>query len=195
MSKPISNAGFEWSYRDLLISLLVVYMAMAVLALAAVTQARSTAAVSPGNLMVQLWWAPDADADVDLWVEAPGDTPIGYSNRSGRTFNLLRDDLGRGADIMSQNYEIAIGRGTPEGEYTVNAHLYRSRAGQAPLDGRITVTVQNGSAPREILNERFTLNHEGQEKTVVRFSLSDQGELKPGSILHLFKPIRAEKAG
>ena len=28
------------------------------------------------------------DADVDLWVQAPNDTPVGYSNKGGDFFNL-----------------------------------------------------------------------------------------------------------
>jgi len=34
-------------------------------------------------------------AHVDLWVQAPGDVPVGYSNKSGGVLNLLRDDLGK----------------------------------------------------------------------------------------------------
>lgn len=195
MKKSISNVGFEWSYRDLLMALLVVYMAMAVLALVAVTQSKTTAAaVSPGNVMVQMWWAPGADADVDLWVEAPGDTAVGYSNRSGKTFNLLRDDTGRGSDAMSRNYELAVGRGTPAGEYTVNAHLYRSRDRQIPLEVRVSVTVQNGGEPLEILTETLMLTHEGDERTAFRFALSEQGELRAGSVYHVHKPLRVAKA-
>jgi hypothetical protein len=48
---------------------------------------------------------------VDLWVQAPGDVPVGYSNESGVIFNLVRDDLGKGSDPNSMNYEIAYGRG------------------------------------------------------------------------------------
>src|SRR5215813_5025723 len=53
---------------------------------------------SPGNVIVEAQWGDGLDADVDLWVQAPGDKPVGYSNKSGRVFNLLRDDLGRAQD-------------------------------------------------------------------------------------------------
>ena len=33
------------------------------------------------------------DVDIDLWVKAPDDIPVGYSNQGGLFFNLLRDDL------------------------------------------------------------------------------------------------------
>src|SRR6266511_3057031 len=46
---------------------------------------------APGNVIVEIQWPDKFDADVDLWVKAPGDVPVGYSNKSGRVFNLLRD--------------------------------------------------------------------------------------------------------
>ena len=194
MKTATGNLGFEWSYRDLLMALLVVYMAMAVLALVAVAQTKATeAALSPGNVMVQLWWPPEVDADLDLWVQGPGDAPVGYSNKSTRTFSLLKDDLGRGSEPEARNYELAVGRGTAAGEYTVNVHLYHSRDRKLPVDGKVTVTVQVGGSPREIASERFVMTRVGQEITVLRFSLGDQGDLVLGSIGRLFKPLREAK--
>ena len=54
---------------------------------------------APGNIIVEARWLDNIDVDVDLWVEAPGDKPVGYSNKSGRIFNLLRDDLGNSGDL------------------------------------------------------------------------------------------------
>ena len=39
---------------------------------------------APGNVVVELRWPDAVDADVDLWVQAPGDSPVGYSNKGGR---------------------------------------------------------------------------------------------------------------
>ena len=49
----------------------------------------------PGNVIVEVQWPDDLDADVDLWLQAPGDAPVGYSNKSGRVFNLLRTTWAR----------------------------------------------------------------------------------------------------
>src|SRR5215468_5313630 len=38
---------------------------------------------SPGTVIVEAPWGAGLDADVDLWVQAPGDKPVGYSNKSG----------------------------------------------------------------------------------------------------------------
>src|SRR5688572_5701866 len=87
---------------------------------------------------------PDAkvDADVDLWVQAPGDVPVGYSNKSGRIFNLLRDDLGRAQDITDYNYEVAYTRRMPGGEYVVNLHMYRGRSVSYPVGVKIVASVK-----------------------------------------------------
>jgi hypothetical protein len=78
---------------------------------------------APGNVIIEAQWADKLDADVDLWVQAPGNVPVGYSNKSGEVFNLLRDDLGKVHDITDLNYEVAYSRGTPGGEYVVNVHM------------------------------------------------------------------------
>jgi hypothetical protein len=38
---------------------------------------------SPGNVVVEIVWSAEVNADVDLWVEAPGDVAVGYSNKGG----------------------------------------------------------------------------------------------------------------
>ena len=91
---------------------------------------------APGNVIIEAQWADKLDADVDLWVQAPGDVPVGYSNKSGTVFNLLRDDLGRAQDMTDYNYEVAYTRGTPAGEYIVNLHMYRARDVSYPVAGQ-----------------------------------------------------------
>ena len=66
---------------------------------------------APGNVIIEAQWPDKLDADVDLWVQAPGDVPVGYSNKSGHIFNLLRDDLGKSHDMTDYNYEVAYTRG------------------------------------------------------------------------------------
>ena len=88
---------------------------------------------SPGNMTVELRWPDEINADVDSWREAPADVPVGYSNKGGEVFNLLRDDLGATADLTGLNYEFTYSRGVPKGEYAVNVHLYRNPTGIFPV--------------------------------------------------------------
>ena len=97
--------GMNVSFRDMLFLLVFMYLLIGGIALAHVHKKaeESKGAQPPGNVIVELRWAPEIDADVDLWVQGPGDVPVGYSNKSGRVFNLLRDDVGKAKDMTDGN--------------------------------------------------------------------------------------------
>ncbi len=149
----------------------------------------------PGNVIVELRWPDDVDADVDLWVEAPGEAPVGYSNKGGRIFNLLRDDLGNTNDATKLNYEVAYSRGVPAGEYTINLHLYRSLDSQLPIPAVVAVGIKadRDAALLPIATGNVELVRVGQEITVVRFSIDERGMLVPGSIHELQRELRAAR--
>ncbi|MDP6475968.1 MAG: hypothetical protein QF666_17870 [Alphaproteobacteria bacterium] len=96
------------------------------------TSARENEEAEPGNVIVEIHWPPEIDADVDLWVRAPGDMPDGYSNKGTALANLLRDDLGQFNDLTESNYEVTYSRGIVAGEWTVNLHAFRMDPGHPP---------------------------------------------------------------
>jgi hypothetical protein len=149
-------------------------------------------ATPPGNVIVEVRWPDEIDADVDLWVQAPGDVPVGYSNKGGAVFNLLRDDLGNRVDVTGLNYETSYSRGIQPGEYTVNLHLYRNPSGTYPIPVTVVTSVKGSSqeSARQLLASEVPLASEGEELTVYRFQLSDDGQLVPGSVHSLLKPLR-----
>jgi hypothetical protein len=151
---------------------------------------------APGNVIIEAQWPDKLDADVDLWVEGPGDRPVGYSNKSGRLFNLLRDDLGRAQDMTDYNYEVAYSRGTPAGEYIVNLHMYRGIGVTYPVTVKIVASVKaDASAPaRQLVATTIELRRENQELTALRFRLDSKGQLQPGSVNSLFKELRVASA-
>ena len=152
----------------------------------------AVASTVPGNVMVEARWADELDTDVDLWVQAPGDVPVGYSNKSGVIFNLLRDDLGRNADPTQLNYEVSYSRGVPPGEYAVNLHMYRNKAKVSPVKVTVVTSVKkpNSESAKQILTSSVDLMVENQETTVYRFKLTEAGELVPSSVNSLPKPLR-----
>ncbi len=153
-------------------------------------------AKSPGNLTVELRWPDDINADVDLWVEAPGDVPVGYSNKGGKIFNLLRDDLGDTADMTGLNYEFTYSRGVPEGEYAINVHLYRNPAGIYPIPATVVVSLKRPGfkSAKQILVSKLDLTHQGEESTVFRFNLDQKAKLVAGSVHNLPKKLRNRKS-
>jgi hypothetical protein len=181
-------------YRDFL-TLLV--MGMVVLALIAIShvveKVEAKAAKEPlGNVMVQINWPAQDDSDVDLWVQAPGDVPVGYSNLNGRLFNLLRDDLGQHGDTTNMNQEDALSRGIAPGEYAVNIHLYSNSGGQLPIPVTARISSWSGQGRAvDLVNTTVNLTYVGQELTVLRFRLQADGTLVAGSEHHLFKPLRS----
>ena len=184
-------------FRDLILLMLTGFVTVAVLMLAHINPKAASASAKdtapPGNVMVEANWPPGMDSDVDLWVQAPGDMPVGYSNKGGAVFNLLRDDLGHQLDLSGLNYESSYSRGVVPGEYTVNLHLYRNRA--TTVDVPVTVIVStkpsSESPARQILMSKVDLAREGQEKTVFRFKLTEGGIVVPGSVNSLQRPLRS----
>jgi hypothetical protein len=149
----------------------------------------------PGNVIAEMRWDDKLRTDVDLWVQAPGDVPVGYSNKSGLIFNLLRDDLGSHADPTDVNFETSFSRGIPPGEYTINVHLFRNLENTYPINVRVVVRVKtdNEAGARPIAATTVRLDREGQELTAFRFRLTEKGELVPNSMNSVFKPLRSAK--
>ena len=147
-----------------------------------------------GSVRVEIFWPDKLDIDVDLWVRAPNERPVGYSNKSGRIFNLFRDDLGNFGDLTPKNYEISVSRGTVEGEYTINVHWFSNRQGSAtvPIEVYVTlVSAENKEAPVEIYKGNVVLKTLGEELTVVRFRLNSQFQFVPSSLSHEQLPLRS----
>jgi hypothetical protein len=183
-------------FRDVITLALAGFVAMVILLLPHVTaKAAKTAdgAKAPGNVVIEATWAPELDTDVDLWVQGPGDIPVGYSNKSGGLFNLLRDDLGHVMDVSGLNYESSYARGVLPGEYVVNLHLYRNVAGRLPVTAKVVVSTKpDPDGPmRQVLFSDVELRRDGEELTVFRFSLDDQGRLISDSVSNLHKPLRS----
>jgi hypothetical protein len=146
----------------------------------------------PGNVIVAITW-PEGDIDIDMWITGPGEkAPVGYSNKSGVLFNLLRDDLGRSYDPNPLNYENAYSRGIVAGEYIVNLHAYRGVS--APIKIHVEISLNTGKPGKgmtPVATTSVMLTANGQEKTALRFRLDKDGKLVPGSMNNVFRQLRA----
>lgn len=147
----------------------------------------------PGNLIVSIVW-PAGDTDVDLWVMSKGEVrPVGYSNRTGAVWSLLRDDLGNKNDLTDLNFENAYSRTVEPGHYVVNLHLYR---GSGPIEVTVEIRVANmgGGDSRALMTTKVILHKTGQEITAVAFDLTADGAIVPGSVNSVFQPLRSARA-
>ncbi len=182
-------------FRDVILLALAGFVAIVVMILPHLNPPDAKTADTmdpPGNVIIEARWPDGWDTDVDLWVQAPGDVPVGYSNKGGAIFNLLRDDLGRRGDATEMNYEVTYSRGIPPGEYTANLHLYRNPERKLPVPVTVVVSVKKSAqeSGRQILASKVELTREGQELTVFRFQLDEAGDLVPGSVHNLQRPLR-----
>lgn len=187
--------------RDAIMASLGIMAAVVVFLLPHINEPKENEAEarSRGNVRVEIYWPNEINADVDLWSKAPGDNPVGYSNKNGRVFNLVRDDLGTYSDISGQNFEVSFSRGIPDGDWTINIHLYRNESGNPPVPVTIILTIQENDtvnakgSPAKILHKTEQLTAIGQELTLVRFSTHNK-KLVDGSINFVPKFIRAARA-
>jgi hypothetical protein len=132
--------------------------------------------------------------DVDLWVMGPNSSPVGFWNKGNDVFNLLRDDLGAEGDATELNYEVSYSRGIPEGEYVVNVHMYGQLPAGKIVPVKVVVSVRSDlEITRQLLQSSVLLTYHNQEVTVFRFRLRTDGELVPGSVSTLYRPLIAKQ--
>lgn len=186
-------------YRDILFNLLFAFFVLVVLMLPWLNPpAQEAKSEPPGNLIVHITWPP-GNTDVDLWLDGPGElVPVGYSNKGGLLWNLLRDDLGDSPDATPLNYENAFTRGVIAGDYTINVHCFRCPVLPVPVDVEISVATDaegaaSKRAARIIATSRVELRSSKQERTALRFTLDAEGNTDESSFSTVFKPLRSGK--
>jgi len=195
-----SDDGGGTVFRDVIMLALMGFVVIVILLLPHINPSKQKENVDinpPGNVIVEIQWPDDLDTDVDLWVQGPGDVPVGYSNKGGKLFNLLRDDLGKSNDATTINYENSFSRGIVEGEYTINLHLYRNVSGVLPITVIVVVSVKENpdASTKQILTRTVDLLSVGQEITVFRFELNKRGKLDVESVHDIYKSLRSGRSG
>jgi hypothetical protein len=182
------------------------FMAFMLYALLAISpqkkeEAKKEEAKSFGDMTVLISWPDKLDIDIDLWMLCASDErPVGYSNRAGIICNLQRDDLGKPNDSTDLNFEMVSTRGLPPGEYIVNIHYYKNHepGDQAPevpvkvvISTRATGAEKETGGMREIITRpRAVLRVEGEEITVARFVIKEDGELDQESVNDFYQELR-----
>lgn len=173
-------------FRDVILLALAGFMAVVIIMLAHINPPgkKNEADDAPGNLIVEINWDIERNIDVDLWLKAGGNKPIGYSNKSGPVWNLLRDDLGHHSDITRQNFEIAYTRGIVPGEYIINLHLYKIHdLDKSPIKVQVVISMKQiaGTIDR-LWTSSMMLAFEGDQVTVTHLELSKLGKIVEGSM-------------
>ena len=195
-----SNDDSGTVFRDVIFLLMITFVILfliAVLHINPIADPKEEQIAPPGNVIVNIFWEDGLNIDVDLWVLGPeDDRPVGYSNRAGETFNLLRDDLGSTNDITERNFENAYTRGLPEGEYIINVHMFahKERKKVWPVMVEVVVTVmettEGKSSANEVAVATIPLTRYGEEVTAVRFKIDKNHKVIQESINQIQKKLR-----
>jgi hypothetical protein len=126
-------------------------------------------------------WQDGSSHDVDLWVQYDGKN-VGFPSRQSEHISLERDDLGpddteSNTHFIPLNEEVIAIRAFRQGWYTAAVHWYRKRGQQEPPVVRwalISVVDNN----KMISNGEVSFTQEGQELTIIRFFMQEDGEIR-----------------
>jgi hypothetical protein len=181
-----------WSFADILMLSFFAVCSLALLLMASINPpAKSSESVPPpGQMAVTMSWEP-GPIDVDAWLWAPGETvAVGYSHKSGEVWSLLRDDLGTSNDSSPINQENAFARITPPGEWIINAHCFSCLG---PTVVYVEVALGHSAGEMRLIFKGEVTIIPKEERTVIRFKLDGHGDIIPGSVNHVYHPLRSAK--
>lgn len=136
------------------------------------------------EFIITLTWPDNQPDDLDIWVEDPHGEIVSYLQRDAGWLHLDRDDRGSLTDTIEINgekivhpinQEVVTLRGIISGEYVVNVYYYESVT-RGPVSAALQIDKINPEL-ETVFFERVVLERQDEEKTVVRFRVSDRGEV------------------
>ena len=161
---------------------------------------------SKAEFIVTMDWPDSHPDDLDLFVQDPAGNIAWYRHREAGFLVLDRDDRGGANDFIVVNdkkiaspirEEIVTIRGIVAGEYTVNvSHFVATTSAPVP----VTVKVQKLNPTAQVIFDNTVfVNHTGDEKTAVRFTLDREGKVidvnsRPKSLMETFRNVRQNGA-
>lgn len=182
---------------DLLLNLVMVFVVVAVVAMARMNTPNAGKALEPkAEFLIEMTWANGNLDDLDLWLLTPGRQRVGFDNKDIGTVTLDRDDRGGYGDVygvspgmplkaIRVNREVMTLRANVPGRYAVNVFYYHDFG---PEDVRIEETDASPNPvqvkltklnPRlsELANRTLQLRKVGAEATAFCFEIDTNGEV------------------
>jgi hypothetical protein len=185
IGRPVRDTEVDPFY-DMLFNMLIAFVFCFVVALLAFNpKARKSGDIpAKAEFMVTVSWPDNNPNDIDTWVQEPSGKVLWFRQRDAGLLHLDRDDRGaknatvlvNGREFSSPiRQEIVTLRGVLPGEYVVNVHYYDSKD-QLPVDVSVTVVKVNPQA-EIVFNGTQQIPAKGDERTLVRFTLDDAGQV------------------
>jgi hypothetical protein len=157
---------------------------------------------SKAEFIVTMSWPDSHPDDIDLYTEDPLGNIVWYHEREAGFMVLDRDDRGGANNTITVNgkkvsspirQETVSIRGIVAGEYTVNVNHYLATTGQ-PVPVSVRVEKVNPNV-QVVYYNTVNLDHTGQEQTIVRFRVADNGGVtdvfhREKSLIQLTRSVR-----
>ena len=179
MFEDPSTGDFD-AFTDLLFNALVGFAFMFFIAFAMINPVADQGKIETDvEILITVTWPDGHEDDIDVYVEDPVGNLVWYHEREGGLMHLDRDDRGQFKDVLLINGEEVVNplnqetvsvRGLMDGEYIVNVvHFVATTVEPVPVN--VKVEKMNPKV-RVVFYGEVDLSTTGQERTVVRFTLS-----------------------
>ncbi|HEY4203328.1 MAG TPA: hypothetical protein VGM83_22460 [Devosiaceae bacterium] len=208
MNEPslFTGAGDDGTFvpfTDILFNALLGFAIMVFIAFALIRPEAKAGDVNiKAEMLITVTWPDNNPDDIDTYVEDPLGNIVWYNSLEKGFVHLDRDDRGKYRDEIDVNgtkisiplnQETVTVRGIVPGEYVVNVYHFLNPS-QQPVPVTVKVEKMNPTL-KVIYYDTITLTHTGDEKTAVRFTLADNGDVsdintKQISLVHA---VRGEK--
>ena len=172
-------------FTDIVLNVLLGFTFLVLITLALVKpEAKAGSVDVKAEVLITVSWPDGAEDDVDTYVKDPLGNIVWYFGKEKGLLNLERDDRGafhdtvlvNGARVENPlNQETVTLRGIVPGEYIVNVYDYNHvTKGNLPVAVRVEKLNPKVSV---IFYGVHDLTHSGDEATMTRFTLDDQGNV------------------
>lgn len=172
-------------FTDILLNVLLGFAFMIFMAFSLINPEAKTGTVDvKAEMIVTVTWPDDNPDDVDTYVEDPLGNVAWYHSKEAGFIHLDRDDRGNYRDTMIVNGEIVQNplnqesvtfRGLIPGEYVVNVYHYIANTTE---EVPISVKVEKINPNLQVIYYgTVMLDHRGDEKTAVRFTVDEAGNV------------------
>jgi len=148
------------------------------------TDAKQGKVDTKAEMLVTVSWPDNHPDDIDTYVEDPQGNIVWYHVMEAGLMHLERDDRGDYKNTIVVNgvtirnpirEEIVALRGLIAGEYVVNVNHYLATT---PDPVPVSVKIEKINPKVEVVYyERLILDHTGDEKTAVRFTIGADGKV------------------
>ncbi len=153
---------------------------------------------SKAEFIITMDWPDSHPDDLDLFVQDPAGNIAWYRHREAGFMMLDRDGANDFIVVNSKKIsspireEIVTIRGIVAGEYTVNVSDFMATT-NAAVPATVKVQKLNPTA-QVVFDNTVFVNHTGDEKTAVRFTLDADGKVidvnsRPKSLMETFRNV------